>query len=167
MKSKRMLRPEKPWLHLLVAPEADARTRLESLSGDSGNKPSVRIVHGRRVATKAALMSELAAALQFPGYCGDNWDALDECLADLEWLPSNGYIILICDANHLLEKETPEQLHILLQILEKAGREWAHAGAAGTERVPKAFHTVLQCGPEYQRAWEDRFKAARVSWNLL
>jgi hypothetical protein len=34
-----------------------------------------------------------------------NWDESEECLADLEWLPAKGYILLITDAAHVLPEE--------------------------------------------------------------
>jgi hypothetical protein len=35
---------------------------------------------------KQDLFRHIAAKLKFPDYFGFNWDALDECLADLSWL---------------------------------------------------------------------------------
>jgi RNAse (barnase) inhibitor barstar len=44
----------------------------------------VRIPRG--IADKPDLLRHIAAKLNFPDYFGFNWDALDECLADLSWL---------------------------------------------------------------------------------
>jgi RNAse (barnase) inhibitor barstar len=45
------------------------------------------------ITTKEELLRELAKHLRFPGYFGENWDALWECIRDLSWLP-NGPVIL-------------------------------------------------------------------------
>ncbi len=85
--------------------------------------------------TKQGLFQELAAALNFPSYFGKNWDALDECLSDLEWLPAAGYIIFISEAGELLADDLKE-LKILLHVLNKAGSFWA------TEKPPKPFRRL-------------------------
>ena len=38
------------------------------------------------ITDKKDLLRQIAADLKFPDYFGFNWDALDECLADLSWL---------------------------------------------------------------------------------
>lgn len=61
-----------------------------------------RIVRGGRCATPAALFHEWAAALQFPHYFGENWDAFEECLADLDWLPGDCHVIVITTMDRVL-----------------------------------------------------------------
>jgi hypothetical protein len=53
----------------------------------------VRIPGGVR--SKRKLLGLLAGELEFPAYFGGNWDALEECLCDLSWLPANQPIALI------------------------------------------------------------------------
>jgi hypothetical protein len=37
------------------------------------------VVRGRKMRTRNALYDELGAALQFPSYFGENWNAVHEC----------------------------------------------------------------------------------------
>lgn len=49
------------------------------------------------ITTKAALLTELAQRLHFPDYFGMNWDALDECIHDLSWLPVGPVVLKHAD----------------------------------------------------------------------
>src|SRR5262245_2478366 len=45
--------------------------------------------------TKQDFLAHVAAVLSFPNWFGGNWDALGDCLADLEWLPTKtGYVLV-------------------------------------------------------------------------
>jgi RNAse (barnase) inhibitor barstar len=46
------------------------------------------------ITTKEALMDALQSALRFPEYFGGNWDALEECVRDLSWLPEGDVVLL-------------------------------------------------------------------------
>jgi RNAse (barnase) inhibitor barstar len=48
-----------------------------------------------RYPRKRDLLRALAQRLNFPGYFGHNWDALEECLCDLSWLKAPGGIALV------------------------------------------------------------------------
>src|SRR6266705_1900430 len=49
------------------------------------------------ITSKAELLAELAQRLHFPGYFGMNWDALDECIHDLSWLPVGPIVLKHAD----------------------------------------------------------------------
>lgn len=66
-------------------------------------------------------MDALQRALRFPDYFGNNWNALDECICDLAWLPE-GDVVLIHEDLPLAEN--PAALSIYLSILKDAVEEW-------------------------------------------
>ena len=99
--------------------------------------PCARLLRGARMTTKAGLMAEFAAALQFPPAFGANWDALDEALADLAWMGGQGAWLLITDADEVLAKGTDEDRAIFQSILEDVAQAWASI------EPPAPFHAVL------------------------
>lgn len=50
------------------------------------------------IKTDKDLFAVVATAMQFPDYFGNNWDALDECLGDMDWLPADGYLLVLHEA---------------------------------------------------------------------
>lgn len=81
----------------------------------------VRTLDGRALSTREDLFRSLARSLAFPGYFGENWDALDECLADLGWLEAKKILLVILEAEHVLEA-VPGERATLLEILAGASR---------------------------------------------
>ncbi|MBR0705334.1 barstar family protein [Bradyrhizobium liaoningense] len=49
------------------------------------------------ITTKRALLTAIATQLSFPDYFGGNWDALEECIRDLSWLPSGRVLVTHVD----------------------------------------------------------------------
>lgn len=57
--------------------------------------PAARIVHlPRSIRSKQKLFAILSDKLRFPAYFGWNWDALEELLRDLSWLPSEPIVLV-------------------------------------------------------------------------
>ena len=86
------------------------------------------------ISTKKQLLDSLAAALSFPDYFGGNWDALDECLRDMEWLPASGYLLIVRNAEALWRRE-PRATAGLIQSWIFSAEEWSR------ESVP--FHMIF------------------------
>lgn len=83
-------------------------------------------VPGRRLTGKSAMLEAISQALAFPDYFGFNWDALEECLADLSW--HEGAIALLIDDAGLPEAGAPEAWGVLLDILADTARLWRDEG---------------------------------------
>jgi hypothetical protein len=96
--------------------------------------------------TVQGIYDEFAAALQFPYYFGENWPALDECVADLEWLPADGYLICITSAHEVGTLDSYDSFATLMRILANAGRGWAgeNPDLQNFGIAPRPFHVLLQ-----------------------
>jgi hypothetical protein len=90
---------------------------------------------GATVKSQADLFSCIAHAMMFPSYFGHNWDALDECLADMSWLPGPaGYVLLIRQGGGLWAR-LPQVTGQLVECWLSAAGSWAERG--------KSFHLVF------------------------
>jgi len=101
-----------------------------------------RTIDGRRCRTKAALLDALVHAFSLPAATGRNWDAIEEALADLEWLPARGYVLIVTEADVLLA-DAPDDYRIFVAMLEDVGREWATPRAGEWPRPATPFHACL------------------------
>ncbi len=86
---------------------------------------------------KDRLLAGVSDALQFPAYFGANWDALDECLRDLSWLPQRRIIILHLDLPALPATEAITYLELLTSCI----RDWK----------PEDCHELLAVFPRMVR----------------
>jgi RNAse (barnase) inhibitor barstar len=77
-----------------------------------------RLVDGRQIRTKAAMLDALAAALDFPDYFGHNLDALNDLVNDLP----PGEHTLTWQAPDVLRKADPDAYEQILDILSHASR---------------------------------------------
>jgi RNAse (barnase) inhibitor barstar len=149
-----------PWLHLIVCQERAVTEVPTHQFQKYSPQTIVRVLRGSRCTTKQSLLEGLARELEFPPYFGHNWDALDECLADLEdWMPATAYILLFLEADELLA-DSQEDFKILLDILQTAALRWA------SRRPPVPFHTVLQCSPDEKDRMLSRMRATGVLFSL-
>ena len=147
-----------PWFHLLVATPSDTCDWLWAIANDSKHKVAARLIRGRKAGTPAHFFDEAAAALQFPHYFGENWDALHDCLADMSWLGADGLVLCLSDAEQLLAK-APTDLKKLADVLQSAAKEW---NQAEKPKAPRPFHVVLQTTAGHEAAVKAAWQAAGV-----
>ena len=86
-------------------------------------------IDGKNIARKEQLLNHTATALRFPGDFGHNWDALEECLTDMEWVDAEGYLIYYDHIDGLLSAH-PDQFETLVEILRDAVTSWKEDGSA-------------------------------------
>ena len=112
-----------------LAPGAESRVyRVErayrgqsrSLAWPKSRAGSIHLVDGSHVADKAGFLAAAGEALQFPKWAGRNWDAFEELVNDLSWLPqAPGHVLLIDRLGGFSDSE-PKELRTLLDVLETA-----------------------------------------------
>ena len=76
---------------------------------------------------KAGFLGRVAAALGFPAWFGDNWDALYDCLTDLSWRPGQGWVLILENVDDL-RRAAPDALDTALAIMGDAALAWEERG---------------------------------------
>jgi len=71
---------------------------------------------------KNDFLGGISSALAFPDWFGRNWDALEDCLADLSWRPAAGHVLLLSGA------PAGDERGILLDVLGACAESWAARG---------------------------------------
>jgi len=79
-------------------------------------------IDGSKIERKEQLLNALATALRLPKSFGHNWDALEECLNDLEG-DGEGYVIYYDHIDGLLGAH-PDQFETLVESLRDAVESW-------------------------------------------
>ena len=77
---------------------------------------------------KRDLLQRIAASLAFPKSFGANWDALADCLGDLEWLPHAGGYAWLFDHAGDLHDPAENDFDTLCDVLDDACKRWGKRG---------------------------------------
>lgn len=95
------------------------------------------------VTTKEELLQALAKGLNLPTYFGWNWDALEECLRDLSWIPFPRHILLFHEAVPFAEDSSDRSIY--LDILKQAAKD---CRAGQHHELTVVFPTTFVLTPE-------------------
>ncbi len=124
----------------------DARDRESLVEAGRLLRYTVAPVDLRNCADLDAVMREIADALQFPEWFGGNLDALADCMNDLSWLPSGGYVVVLEHIGDWRER-APDEVDDVIDILNDAAARWAD------DQVP--FWSFLPLSPRELEAMGD------------
>ena len=150
-----LLNPKPPWI-LWLGTRIRESLSTEELLAERGI--TARVLRGKRMRTKQDLFEEFALHLSLPDYFGRNWDALADCLEDLEWLQGFAYAVVIDGANEVLLDEPADQLNLFVQLIDRVAANWAEPVTLGEDwdRPAIPFHWVLRDSPEGRTNLEAR-----------
>jgi len=169
MTNERFYLAEAPYLHVIGASISKITDFAWSLTKHSSLRVVVRFLRGKKMARLPSLYDEFAAALQFPYYFGENWNAFSECIRDLEWMPGDVYVFVITDAKNVLAAASHDQFEALTTLLEESGREWSQPveDSEVWDRPAIAFHVIFQCDESDKQAMRSRLQNVGASFEEM
>ncbi|MFD4604886.1 barstar family protein [Streptomyces sp. NPDC058464] len=139
-----------PWVVAVPEGTPEVRRQLSELAANGG---VVHHFNAGELTTAQGVFRTFAEVLRFPGYFGQNWDALVDCLDDLcgEVTGGVGIVGVIRNADILLETEhLPLFVSVLCQGADRANSAVDLDGDP-LDRPAIAEHFVLEFG-EFDRA---------------
>lgn len=130
---------------IIVLSEAEVVSVSDALPPQG--RISVARIDGESATDSDGVFDQFSTAFKFPSWFGWNWNALSDCLRDLDWLPSDRYLTVV---------EAPEKILVddmsfrkdLFQILSRAAKHWANplGNSIGSTVV---FQTVFVVSDDY------------------
>jgi len=81
---------------------------------------------GASISNKAEFLQVAALALHFPAYFGQNWDAFEDCLTDLDWLTGRGHVLVYTQPENFASTN-PKDWKILMNIFRTAVKDWLNS----------------------------------------
>lgn len=135
-------------VHVAALDGPDLDVFLEELA-DAHPEAAICRLAGTESRTQPGFFNEARRALAIP-YERISWDVLNEALHDLTWMPAESYVLVVEDAQVLLDQAHPSALDILGSIVTSSGHS-----------------LLLQAPPESVDALTSRLDAAGVPFEVL
>jgi hypothetical protein len=98
---------------------------IEELKEIIEKDDSYLVIFQEDVASDAELLNEYYLQFKFP-YFGFNWDALLDCLGDLDWINQKDIIIFHQEFPKLAERDLKIYIEILLELISRWNKYESH-----------------------------------------
>jgi RNAse (barnase) inhibitor barstar len=93
----------------------------------SGNETTfIGEIDGTKATNISKFLNEISIAFRFPDYFGHNYNALNECLNDLDWIDVPNYALFIKNYSLFLIDEDHQTKLDTLKLFQNACIEWAN-----------------------------------------
>ncbi|HEY4530315.1 MAG TPA: barstar family protein [Luteimonas sp.] len=115
----------------------DVRDRAAVVEAATGLDFHIATANLETVDDADALLDEIATALELPPSSNDDLEVLGRSLADLSWLPAEGYLLLIDHCSDIRDAE-PDAFAGLLASIDDAARVHAARGVPFWAVLPVA-----------------------------
>ncbi|MFK0117013.1 barstar family protein [Streptomyces sp. NPDC090994] len=87
------------------------------------------------------VFSQFCKTLRLPGYFGWNWNALHDCLSDLNWISATRYLLIMEESEKILN-EAPEERSTFFRTLLRSAEDWARRPNSA-EHAKSTFHVIF------------------------
>ena len=78
------------------------------------------LLNGDIINNKETFLKEISKLLNFPGYFGKNWDALNDCITDMSWFDLSKPLHIIYKNSNNFQENSPNDFSIAMEIMSSA-----------------------------------------------
>ena len=93
------------------------------LAAAEANKYLVYRVDLRKARSREQMLGLVGEGLELPAWYGANYDALMDCLCDLNWVPAPGYVIILENCHNIATLAPPE-FNMMIDVFAEAANAW-------------------------------------------
>ncbi len=113
-----------------------------------GSNKIIVEIDGNEIKDIPTFYNLLVEKLSFPGYFGENLDALYDMLLDLQWIKHEAIELVITSFNSFLSDESTEDKADLLLLLEQVCQGWRDGDFDDEEWEMKKFRVYVVGDPD-------------------
>lgn len=93
------------------------------LAAAAANGYLVYRVDLRTARSREQMLQLVGEGMELPAWYGANYDALMDCLCDLNWVPAPGYVVILENCHNLNTLAAPE-FNMMIDVFAEAANAW-------------------------------------------
>ncbi|MEV6795437.1 barstar family protein [Streptomyces sp. NPDC051320] len=145
---------------LMQTVPSDSMVLTEKALPPTGSIFAARM-NGREMSDVDGVFTQFYDNLRLPNYFGWNWNALRDCLFDLQWLDATKCLVVIDDSEFILTEDADER-STFFQVLSDATEYWAVKPAL-TGRPKTSLRIVLLCQIDVRKRLDSEISESQSS----